>query len=212
MHENSAWQVIEEDLIPFKVWSGFYTQEQILEEAVEALTEGWYENEEEDEESIDCLSDEQIAKLKKIIASRFDEKRKAEKNWPESTDCDRLQQAFAELTERGIVSLENAGYTLSDGWSEWDEVVTNEWHAKGLLNKVRGGCFYHGQDLERAVNGAGLNLAFSAISGEDSDGLPIGHEIMEVLKKHGFKPSWNGSITERIFMPIAWQKRLDNGD
>lgn len=209
MQENSAWQVIEEHLIPLKVWSGFYTQDQILEEAVEALTEGWYDN--EDDEPIDCLSDEQIDKLKKIIASRFDEKRKEEKNWPESTDCDRLQKAFAELTERGIVSLENAGYTLSDGWSDWDEVVHNEWQSKGLLHKVRGGCFYHGQDLERAVNGAGLNFAFSAISGEDSDGIPIGHEIMEVLKKHGFNPSWNGTISERIFMPIVWQKRLKNG-
>lgn len=208
MQIDNALTVIESELIPTRVWSGFYTEDEILEEALESLLEDVCDDTEDEEDSEEISLDEaEIERLRQVIAQEFKQKRLSEASWPDHTDCDRLSAAFAELTERGIVSLENAGYTISDGWSDWDEVITNEWHAKGRLNKVRGGCFYHSQDLERAVQGAGLNFAFSAISGDDSDGLVIGKEIVEVLEKHGFKPLWKGSISERIFMPIFWQKR-----
>src|SRR4051794_32529957 len=35
--------------------------------------------------------------------------------WPEVTDCDRLDAVFASLKRRGIIALQNAGYTQSDG-------------------------------------------------------------------------------------------------
>lgn len=216
MQEDNALAVIENELIPARVWSGFYSAEEILEEVLEFLVESVYQDaddadddeSEEPEESQEIAVEEvEVERLRQVIEQQFNQKRQSEATWPKLTDCDRLSAAFAELTQRGIVSLENAGYTISDGWSDWDETITNDWHAKGRLNEVRGGCFYHGQDLERAVQGAGLNIAFSAISGEDADGLAIGREIVEVLEKHDFKPTWNCSISERIFVPIVWQKR-----
>ena len=38
--------------------------------------------------------------------------------WPAVTDCDRLDQAFAALNARGIIALQNAGYTQSDGYGD----------------------------------------------------------------------------------------------
>ncbi|WP_431732095.1 DUF6891 domain-containing protein, partial [Adonisia turfae] len=39
--------------------------------------------------------------------------------WPEVTDCDRLDSAFAAINERGIIALQNAGYTQSDGYEDF---------------------------------------------------------------------------------------------
>jgi hypothetical protein len=35
--------------------------------------------------------------------------------WPRVTDCDRLNSVFAALSAKGIIALQNAGYTQSDG-------------------------------------------------------------------------------------------------
>ena len=49
--------------------------------------------------------------------------------WPTVTDCDRLDAAFAALNERGVIALQNAGYTQSDGYDDFrgcpgsDEVI-----------------------------------------------------------------------------------------
>ncbi len=77
-----------------------------------------------------------------------------------------------------------------------------------MLDQVRGGCFYHGQDVERAVAGGELCIAFGATSGRDEDSLEVANDIIEVLSKHGFRPRWNGTIDERIFLPLNWQRRL----
>jgi len=63
---------------------------------------------------------------------------------------DRIRRAFAELNKRGIVALQNAGMTMSDGWEDANETATSS---------TRGATFYHRQDLERAMHGEGLLLA-----------------------------------------------------
>lgn len=119
---------------------------------------------------------------------------------PGLTPRKRLNAVFAELNACGIVALQNAGYTVSDGWSDVNE------RASALAaggNRPRGGTFYHGQDRERARRGEGLFLAYDSYSTKkgkqrDQDALAIGHEIVEVLRRHGFTPKWNGSFAQRI--------------
>ena len=126
--------------------------------------------------------------------------------WPEITDCDRLDQVFAVLNSKGIVSVQNAGYTQSDGFDAVKEAARGRPDRNGLT----GYCFYHGQDLERAISGAGLYLAFGPKSAarEEQDGPLIGAIIVEQLQGAGIGTEWNGSFGQRIHCPrLDWKRR-----
>jgi len=126
--------------------------------------------------------------------------------WPTVTDCDRLEAAFAALNSRGLVSLENAGYTQSDGYSD----VCDLHHEHPNKDSVIGYCFYHTQDLERAVRGMGLYLAFGPMDAklEDTEGAKIGEVVREALEAQGLEVEWDGTFNTRMLLPtITWQKR-----
>ena len=130
---------------------------------------------------------------------------------PKKVGRTQLDAAFAELNKNGIVALQDAGYTMSNGWEDANGEA-HERREAGLDSK--GACFYHRQDRERAEKGDGLHLAFGAYA-EDKDheraSIALGQEIVEVLKKHGFKPRWDGTTTQRIHTgKFAWTKRPDD--
>jgi hypothetical protein len=130
--------------------------------------------------------------------------RAAEATWTEPTVNDRITEAFADLEDRGIVALEDAGYTVSDGWEDAREAAEE-------LDEARGAVFFHGQDVERGVRGEGLTLAFGAFSkgaGSDEASIGIGREVVEVLAAHGIATTWKGTAQHRIEIPpFPWQKR-----
>ena len=109
----------------------------------------------------------------------------------------RLRAAFAALNAMGIVAIENAGYTQSDGWDDVNEVA-------GRLadsgKRPRAGVFYHGQDAARGRRGEGFFLTFGSYAkrNADADSVAVGHIIVDVLKAHGFHPKWDGTISTRI--------------
>lgn len=109
----------------------------------------------------------------------------------------RLTAAFAALNAMGIVAIENAGYTQSDGWDDVNEIATR------LLDsgkRPRAGVFYHGQDRKRGKKGEGLFLTFGSYAEQntDADSIAVGHIIVDVLKAHGFQPEWNGTLAARL--------------
>src|SRR5262249_29715254 len=121
------------------------------------------------------------------------------------TTCDRLDSLFDDLNENGIIALQNAGYTQSDGMSDITERYED---LGGEKSDVIGYCFYHGQDLERAVGGMGLLFTFGDILGDDQKGVKIGEMIRKKAVEHGFEVEWDGSITTRIQLaPFEWQRR-----
>src|SRR5262245_39055166 len=126
---------------------GFETREQI----VEAFCEEIYEPGELDEAEVAVAVDAALATLEKEKAS-----------WPKITDCDKLDQAFAALEVRGVIALQNAGLTHSDGYTEIREV----YDSRPDRDRILGYCFYHGQALEFAVQGRGLYLGFGPINPE----------------------------------------------
>ncbi len=125
-----------------------------------------------------------------------------ERAWDEVTVNDRLDAAFEELTVAGIVCLQNAGYTLSDGWSDAAEVA----HRRGGM---RGAVFYHGQDLERGVDGQGLMRAYGAFDNADESATEsIGREVVAMLELHGISVVWDGRAASRLQVPpFEWRKR-----
>lgn len=181
--------------ISFLARSGFEAPERV----VELLCEEMYEP--------GALDASEVAASVKEAFKALEDEMQA---WPEITDCDRLDQVFASLNSEGIVSVQNAGYTQSDGF----EAVKEAARSRPDQERLIGYCFYHAQDLERAMSGAGLYLAFGPRSParEQEDGPLIGATIVQALRGSGIAAEWNGSFEERIHLPILdWKRRPVSG-
>jgi hypothetical protein len=125
--------------------------------------------------------------------------------WHDVTDCDRLTAAFARLNAGGIIALECAGFTLSDGYADCGEA----YHQHPDPASVRGYCFFHYQDVERALAGDGLALAFGPLDPEEeAEGIAVGEAVRDELERAGFGVTWDGTFAQRILVPkIVWRKR-----
>lgn len=128
----------------------------------------------------------------------------AQEQWPQEPDCDRMERAFAELEENGIVAIQNAvcrqSCAMEDVWFGIEDMQ------KGG-KEIRGYTFFHEQDSERALTRHSVHLAYGSIQKGKEEALKIGYEVKELLKAHGFEVQWNGEIRERIRVNLNWQKR-----
>ena len=168
------------------VWTGFNTLDDVHTSLDTILEEG---------------ADEVM--LRSAIQSEFEKKRKAEMSWPKTTDCDRLDIAFDNLRQRGMITLHNPGYTMDDGLDEVDEVL----QATGKKG-TKGYCFYHGQDVERALNNMGLMIAFGDLQNEDEGKMEVGNLVQQELQSAELQVEWNGESSTRINIPeIKWLRR-----
>lgn len=174
------------DSIHLWVWSGYYSAEE-MDEMVDDVLDG------------EC----DVAMLKGLIAPELQRKREAERHWPAKTDCERLDALFEQLHEEGICALDNAGYTMSDGFAEIAEALHEapEGHYHGY-------CFYHGQDIERSIQEGGLMLAFGAMSDDPEQALQVAQRICQLCRAAGFEVHWDGSVKQRIdLVGFTWQRR-----
>lgn len=168
------------------VWSGFYDSDEVHEMIDDIL---------------EADADEPF--LRSSVAGEFAEKAAVETSWPERTDCDRLDEAFKSLNASGIIALQNAGYTMSDGLSDVAEVL----HERGRSD-IKGYCFYHGQDLERGVAGDGLMIAFGDLDDDRTKKSEIGEIVKQILEQSGFEVRWNGDPETRLNLPnFDWKRR-----
>ena len=173
------------------VRGGFDERDRIIE----IFCEEMYEPGELDEAEVAVAVDAAFASFEKDKAT-----------WPSTTDCDKLDKVFAALNTRGIIALQNAGYTQSDRYGDAREI----YESRSDRDKVIGYCFYHGQDLERAVNGEGLYLAFGPMDAqnEETAGPRVGAMIVAELERMGFSAQWDGTFNQRIYVPaIDWKRR-----
>ena len=97
----SEYQIISE--MRSLIRSGFYSKSALIDMFSDEICE-----------SCGLTPEDVIAVIDEDIQTIDAEK----ETWPAVTDCDRLEAAFAALNSRGLVSLENAGYTQSDGYSD----------------------------------------------------------------------------------------------
>lgn len=193
------------------VWSGFYDPEEV-DELIDGLLED-HDSDDHDEEQAgedhDGEDDDGAVRRRRLCAAagaEFAAKAAGERAWPAVTDCDRLDDAFDALEALGVIALQNVGYTLSDGIAD----VNGEYLDRGLPDEVTGYCFYHGQDLERAVAGGGLMIAFGQF--DDAPGSlertgAVGRVVKEALERHGFAVTWDGDPDVRLEIAIDWKRR-----
>jgi hypothetical protein len=128
----------------------------------------------------------------------------AEAIWPAVTDCDRIDAAFAELEEAGVIARQNYSCCMTCGSAEiFDEMVA----AQDAGAPVRGYAFYHVQDTEAAIEGRGIHLGYGAAEEGEAAALAIGREIVATLEAHGLRTDWNGSWDRRIGVALDWKRR-----
>ncbi|MCU0941010.1 MAG: hypothetical protein MUE35_00480 [Hydrogenophaga sp.] len=173
------------------VWYGYYATEAMDRWIQEAADEG---------RGVD------IGWIKALLARTLARKRAAEATWPAVTDTDRLDNAFEKLNAQGICALQWAGNTLDDGFEAVDEALEAD-HAPA--GGYQGYCFFHSQDIDRALDGEGLLLAFGHIDSKRAqDHLRIGEIVRQALQQEGIEVAWDGKGDTRINLPrLRWHRR-----
>lgn len=179
------------DQICRDVASGFYDEDAILTNAADAFA--------------DDLDPEELRPLaQQALRKALAEQRAAERRWPDETDCDRLDAAFAALEDSGVIARQNFSCCGNCGSTEiWDEVRAVE-DAGG---PARGYAFYHMQDTERAVDGGGLYLNYGACEEGEAAALAVARDIVAALEAHGLETRWDGSWDKRIAVTLDWKRR-----
>jgi hypothetical protein len=125
-------------------------------------------------------------------------------SWPDVTDCDRMDDAFAELNRSGIVCRQNFSCCGNCGVAEIGAEIQAE-RARGLV--VRGYAFYHMQDTESAAEGYGLYLNYGSIEDGEAAALQVAQTIVAALERHGLTTEWNGRVDTRIHVRLDWKRR-----
>ena len=107
----------------------------------------------------------------------------------------RIDEVFDALTKAGLVALQDAGQTQSDGFSDCSEAFRERGGKKAGLH---GFCFYTRQDLNRAKRTSQLSLAFwGAPEGGDADMQRVGELVVGQFRGAGFEVRWNGAASMR---------------
>jgi hypothetical protein len=166
---------------------GFESDEDIIRTAAEMMED---EHPDEDFEFL----------IRRVLAEELKRHRAHARTWPETTDCDRLDRAFAALEQQGIAARQNFTCCQNCGHAEiWEEC--------DALPRARGYTFFHMQDTESAAEGQGLYLAYGATADSDEARIAVGHAVVRALTDAGLSPQWNGEINRRISVPMDWKKR-----
>lgn len=180
-----------QDVIELDVQGGYESREKIINNAIDFLM-GEYDPV--------WLEDRAIELTDKALQQHFEE----QKRWLYETDCDKLDEAFAELDRHGIVARQHFACCQTCGHAE----ITYEIKATQKHRPVQGYVFFHWQDTESAVRSDYLYLAYGSVSGKESESQQIADNIVAALKRAGLDAEWNGSIRARICIKnIIWQRR-----
>jgi hypothetical protein len=148
-------------------------------------------------------------RVRELVRAEVARHKAEQEAWPEVTDCDRLDQAFAALRAEGILAIHNAGMTASEGIEEMSE----QYHAAGgKKSGIVGYCFYHRQDMEYVLKHHQLGLAYGDIGGDDRRGVEVGKRIRTALEAAGLRIAWTGSIRDKLEITgFRWQRRGNAG-
>lgn len=191
------------------------SQEELTED-MEAHVEAWFWYGFDSVAEIDAAIDADaaagggfdIAKVKAFAATMLAQKRATEAQWPQTTDCDKLDRAFARLHEQGICALQCAGDTVDDGFEAVSEVLMDDSVPE---DRYHGYCFYDSQDIDSVLDEGALLLAFGHVDRSEAtekDHLAVGRTVCEALRQEGLEVDWNGSTKRRIGVPkLHWQRR-----
>jgi hypothetical protein len=186
-------EILEElsNFIAHRVREGFESAHEIVQNA-----EAWaYEKYERDD---------LLPEIKRLTAELLAAHRAEQVGWRHTTDCDRLDQAFATLNREGIVARQDFSCCNNCGFTEiWNEVEEAE-----KQQPVEGYVFYHLQCTEQAIKTGQLLMAYGCIGENPEELQRVGKKIVSELCKVGLNASWGGTAGHPIVVEgMVWRRR-----
>jgi hypothetical protein len=133
------------------------------------------------------------------IAEFREELRRDQDAWPEVTDFDRLQEAFADLRGRGVIVLQGC----EDHWAAKSAL---DQHAGAHGGPARGIAWFTPPDVWHAID-AGM-LEVNLWHGNTANAAPgdaLLDEVVGVFEAHGLPAHFDEG---RIEVSAYWQRRL----
>lgn len=214
--------------ISMYVRSGFYTDDEVLENAMQTAKV------ELGDKTVEPAMEEAVRRL---VDAAVAEQAAREESWgTDKTDCDRLDQAFVALEAEGILAQQNYTCCQTCGTAEIHDQMAL---AAAAGRQIKGYVFYHQQDTEFAADGSGVCLTYGGYfpatkededdSSDENDGkeedewedvdeeeikaertraaVAIGRRVVSALKAAGLKVKWNGDLNKRIEVSLDWRRR-----
>lgn len=119
--------------------------------------------------------------------------------WPPTTDCDRLDVAFAKLAERGF-HVDAYGYANADvGFDGIEDAYAPD--------SPPPFAFYTQTDVHHALEHGQLYIGYGGASSPRGT-IRVGKQIVEALEAAGLRDvRWNGDPSHRIRVDLTWQRR-----
>lgn len=175
------------DFARVSVRAGLQSPEQIHAEVVEAIRT-----------TLPDRAEEADGLATAWLAEAHDRAREDQRNWPESTDYERLQSAFAEMELLDVSSLQGC----EDQWAAKRLIEEREAAGAG----PRGLVWFTRSDIWHAVDEGKLEANLwdgtTATVAPDDDLL---YDVLGILEKHGLAARFDES---RIEVDVLWQKPM----
>jgi hypothetical protein len=177
--------------IAHRVREGFESVHEIVENAIQFAHERY---------GRDDLQPE----VKRLAAELLAAHRTEQAGWEPSTDCDRLDEAFAALNRQGIVARQDFSCCNNCGFTEiWDEVEVEE-----KRRPVEGYVFYHLQCTEQAIKTGQLLMAYGSVEDDPEQLRRVANKVVAALNRVGLKAFWAGTTGHPIVVDdIVWRRR-----
>jgi hypothetical protein len=141
--------------------------------------------------------------IEQITAELIEEHRLAERQWPSTTDCDRLDHAFEAMEESGLVARQNYSCCGNCGRYEIRGEVQQALRSRPVIGYV----FYHMQDTESASECGSFYLAYGAVRQGSDSVAAVGHLVVQALERARLRTEWDGNPDNRIRVDIDWKRR-----
>jgi hypothetical protein len=169
---------------------------------------------------VDEVDEAEHASCKKFVASEYDriysEYQEEKKSWPETTDCDRLDDAVRRLNRKGIVLWPVSPCCNTCTMAEFPEYIDQLCEqAANLKSRLRGYSYFIDQSMSDMLQDSTDIDVYLGYGPTDKVGekeyegvaVAIGHEIFEGLKSTGLTVEWDGELKNKIYLLIKWQQR-----
>jgi hypothetical protein len=142
--------------------------------------------------------------IKRITAELLTAHRAEQSGWGATTDCDRLDEAFAALNQQGIVARQDFSCCTHCGHTDiWDEIAQVEQN-----QAVEGYVFYHLQCTERAIESGQLLLAYGCLEDESAALARVATKVVAELRRVGLDATWQGNAGYPIVVDgMVWRRR-----
>ena len=142
--------------------------------------------------------------VKSMVTERMEKRRRAEQRWKRLTDCDKLDLAFADLEEQGIIARQNYWCCARCAHSA---IVYEILGDESKRDFWKGYVFYHDQDTDGAPGGS-LLLGFGGYKPGDEVMKEVAETVVETLGRYKLKAEWNGKPDTRIkVVNLNWRWR-----